>query len=103
MLKNTVPSNEYLMMTDPAYAACADFYNLEPERRTEEFEGVGSVETLVFYDDALTSALEQVPDAPPPELKKNIGWKLKMHGRTILEFVGLRKKEDAASILSGLP
>ena len=97
MLKNTVPSNEYLMMTDTAYAACTDFYNQEPERRTEAFEGVGEVETLVFYETALTAALEHMPAAePPPPLRKNIGWKLKMHGRTILELVGLRKKDAAA-------
>ncbi len=93
MLKNTVPSNEYLMMTEPVYAACTGFYNLEPERRTEDFEGVGAVDTLVFYDDALASALEQIPAVPPaPPLSKNIGWKLKMHGRTLLELFGLRKK-----------
>ncbi len=102
MLKNTVPSNEYLMMTDPAYAACTDFYNLEPERRTEHFEGIGEVETLVFYDTSLASALEQVPADPPP-LRKTVGWKLKMHGRTMLELVGLRKKEDPARSLLGMP
>ena len=68
------------------------FYNLEPERRTEEFEGV--VETLVFYDTSLASVLKHVPANPPPTLRKNIGWKLKMHGRTMLELVGLRKKEE---------
>lgn len=93
MLKNTVPSNEYLMMTAPAYTACTDFYNLEPERRTEDFDGVGAVDTLVFYDAALTSALEHLP-AETPALSSNIGWKLKMHGRTILELLGLRKRED---------
>ena len=103
MLKNTVPSNQYLMMTDPAYAACTDFYNLEPERRTEDFEGVGAVEMLVFYAAALASALEHLPAPPPPHLRSNIGWKLKMHGRTMLELLGLRKKEDAASALFGTP
>ena len=52
---------------------------------------------------ALTAALEHMPAAPPPPLRKNIGWKLKMHGRTILELVGLRKKEDPASIFPGAP
>lgn len=94
LLKNTVPSNEYLMMTNPAYAACTDFYALEPERRTEEFEGVGAVETLVFYDASLASALEHAPAEPPPTFGKNVGWKLKMHGRTILELLGLRKREE---------
>jgi len=99
MLKNTVPSREYLMMTNPAYAACADFYTLEPERRTEDFEGVGAVETLVFYDTSLAGVLNQVPpDEPPPSLPENIGWKLKMHGRTLLELLGLRKREAAPSV-----
>ncbi len=103
MLKNTVPSNEYLMMTDPAYTACTDFYNLEPERRTEQFEGIGEVETLVFYDTSLASVLEHLPADPPPPLRKTVGWKLKMHGRTMLELVGLRKKEDPAWGLPGVP
>ncbi len=99
MLKNTVPSNEYLMMTEPVYTACTGFFDQEPERRTEAFEGVGEVETLVFYEPALAAAFEQMPAAPPaPLLRKNIGWKLKMHGRTILELVGLRKKEAASDL-----
>ena len=102
MLKNTVPSNEYLMMTAPAYAACKGFYDLEPEQRTEEFDGVGAVETVVFYDTSLASALEHMP-ADPPRLRKNIGWKLKMHGRTLLELAGLRKKEDDPLSFPGLP
>ena len=36
-------------------------------------------------------------------MRKNIGWKLKMHGRTILELVGLRKKDDVASIVTDAP
>ena len=100
MLKNTVPSNEYLMMTEPAYTACTGFYDQEPERRTEAFEGVGEVETLVFYKTALAAALESLPAVPPPPpLRKNIGWKLKMHGRTILELLGLRKKKAASEVL----
>ena len=93
MLKNTVPSNEYLMLTEPAYAACTDFFDLEPEHRTEDFEGIGAVETVVFYETALASALEHMPEASPPALSQNIGWKLKMHGRTILKLLRLRKKE----------
>ena len=104
MLKNTVPSNEYLMMTDPAYAACADFYSLEPERRTEDFDGVGEVDTLVFYETSLASALADMDEAPPqPPLTQNIGWKLKMHGRTLLELVGLRKKEPTPTDLFASP
>ena len=95
MLKNSVPSDEYLMLTDPAYAACATFYDLEPERRTEAFDGVGNVETLVFYDTALASAMTQLTDASPP-IAETVGWKLKMHGRTILELLGLRKPVSEA-------
>lgn len=94
MLKNTVPSTEYVMMTDPAYAACVGFYDLEPERRIEQFEGIGAVETLVFYDAALARVLGQVPDEPPAVPRaRTLGWKLKMHGRTILGLIGLRRIE----------
>ncbi len=103
MLKNSVPSNEYLMLTNPAYAACASFYDLEPEPHVETFEGVGEVATLVFYEPALAAALAHLPEEPPPLPRSNtLGWKLKMHGRTILELLGLRKRQEPSlALLTG--
>lgn len=41
MLKNSLPSREYIMMTDFVYSTLADFYGLNPESHHENFEGVG--------------------------------------------------------------
>jgi hypothetical protein len=68
MLKNSVPASEYLMLSAPAYEAIGDFYMQEPEHRTETFDGVGEVETVVFYEDRLARVLasngEVLPERP---------------------------------------
>jgi len=43
MLKNSVPSDEYVIMTNPVFKNFVDFYGLDPERRTEVFEGSQTV------------------------------------------------------------
>jgi class 3 adenylate cyclase len=52
LLKNSVPSQEYVLMTESAYNWLDDFYQLEPERQTVYCEGIGAVETVVFYPPA---------------------------------------------------
>ena len=49
LLKNSVPSPEYVLMTESAYNWLGDFHQLEPERQTEYCEGIGAVETVVIY------------------------------------------------------
>jgi len=39
LLKNTIPSNEYLLMTEPFMQACSNLEHLSLERRTEHAEG----------------------------------------------------------------
>lgn len=92
LLKNTVPASEYVMLTDPAWEAFGGFYALEPERRMEAFEGVGELETLVLYDQDLAPVLARQPTPVlAPTRTDTLGWKLKMHGRTILELLTGRK------------
>jgi hypothetical protein len=62
MLKNSVPAKEYLMLTDTAYRTFHGFYDMQPEQRTEEFEGVGAVETVVFYEPHLNQVLARLDD-----------------------------------------
>ncbi len=49
LLKNSVPSPEYVLMTEAAYNWLGDFHQLEPEKQTEYCEGIGVVETVVIY------------------------------------------------------
>lgn len=95
MLKNTVPAKEYLMLTEPAYRAFMGFYDQEPERRVEQFEGVGDIETLVFYDRPhLETVLRTLPAdrdvAPPPGRLRVVQWKLGLLGRTVADLLRRR-------------
>ena len=96
MLKNSVPSHEYVMMTDPVYSNFVDFFGLEPERRTEQFEGVGEVDTLVFYASRLRQTQPYVnAEAASPSLLSKLGWITKLVSQTLLDLVGLRKIKGA--------
>jgi hypothetical protein len=96
MLKNSVPSNEYVMMTDPVYTSMKDFYGLEPERRKESFEGVGDVETLVFYPGGMIQKLGKADaEAAPASLTEKMAWRWQISWRTLFEFVGLKKTKGA--------
>src|SRR5262245_1926734 len=52
LLNNSVSSREYVLMTEPAYDWLDDFYQLEPKRQTEYCEGIGEVDTVIFYPPA---------------------------------------------------
>lgn len=52
LLKNSVPSPEYVLMTEAAYNRLGDFEKLTPERQTEYCEGIGVVDTVVIYPPA---------------------------------------------------
>ena len=52
LLKNSVPSQEYVLMTEAAHNWLGDFHLLEPARQTEYYEGIGVVGTVLFYPPA---------------------------------------------------
>ena len=88
MLKNSVPASEYVMMTDPVYNAFGNFYELEPERRSEQFEGIGTVDTLVFYaSPRLLTQLHKTPAAPTPTRREALRWSLKLYLRSMVDRV----------------
>lgn len=41
LLKNSVPSMEYVLMTNEAYSRIGEFHQLKPEMRKENCEGIG--------------------------------------------------------------
>lgn len=94
MLKNSVPSHEYVMMTMPSYRAFEDFHGLEPEHFKETFQDIGDVETLVFYPSPYMEALqERVQKTEPPGWFERLRWSVLMRLRTMLETKGLRKSD----------
>lgn len=95
MLKNSVQANEYVMMTHQVYAAVKDFFGLQPERYKESFEGVGEVETLVFYPKHVRHKIEtvalQMPQVQRPSLLKKLWWRFEITYTTIFDLLGLVK------------
>ncbi len=92
MLKNSVQANEYVMMSEPAYTRVGDFFGLTPQRSKEIFEGVGEVETLVFYPHAFFHHYQapagEVPKVSPLEKWK---WRWEISYKALLDWLALRK------------
>jgi class 3 adenylate cyclase len=70
LLKNSVPSQEYVLMTEAAYNWLGDFQQLEPEKQTEYCEGIGVVETVVIY---LPAQLIHIGKKPYEKSHSNTG------------------------------
>ena len=49
LLKNSVPSNDYVLMTREAYSVISDFHGFAPQVFRERWGAFGTVETVVFY------------------------------------------------------
>jgi class 3 adenylate cyclase len=69
LLKNSVPSQEYVLMTEAAYNWLGDFQQLKPERQTEYCEGIGVVETVVIYPPAQPAAVGSIHVGKTPHEK----------------------------------
>ncbi|MGH2574306.1 MAG: DUF2652 domain-containing protein [Ignavibacteria bacterium] len=92
MLKNSVPSNEYVMMSRPVYTNFVDFYGLQPEHRKESFEGIGEIDTVVFYPENIIQSSELLHEKKSsPSLKDRIAWMARIVPRTFLDLFGIVK------------
>jgi class 3 adenylate cyclase len=80
MLKNSVASHEYVLMTDAAHAVLGPPAAVPGVPVVEELDGIGDV-AMVLYD---ATALEPFPDVPQPTRAHTLRWKLGMHARTLL-------------------
>lgn len=88
MLKNSVPSKEYVMMTDEAHSDFVDFYGLKGERFRENFEGIGEMNTIVFYPDKI--AAEKLAKQSY-SLIERLAWKSTLTKNTVLDWCRLKK------------
>ncbi len=64
MLKNRLSLKGYSMITRPAYATFTDFFALDPEPYSEQLEGVGLIDSVVFQEESLASAHAHVKEEP---------------------------------------
>lgn len=88
LLKNSVPADEYLLMTPPAYTYFEGLLGGTPERYRENFEGVGELEALVVYPRNLP---ESIPPHTPPGAREKLRWRIEITFNTIADWLGLRK------------
>jgi len=92
MLKNSVPSREYVMMTEPLFSSMRDFFGLTPEKRMEHFEGVGDVDTVVFYPGGVIDQLRKdLPGTEPAAAKDKLSWRIRMFFVTLADLLRLKK------------
>jgi hypothetical protein len=63
LLKNSIPSREYVLVTDALRSRAGDFHQLHPEKWEENCEGIGKVDTFVYYPPAELIGLEERRDA----------------------------------------
>jgi len=92
MLKNSIASREYILMTDFVYSSLTDFYGLKPEFHKENFEGIGEVNIVVFYPENILKYSEfEKPERTVPSFIERLTWFVKLMTRTISDFSGISK------------
>jgi hypothetical protein len=70
LLKNSIKHDEYILLSESFYELSGGLDGQEPERRSEKYEGLGTVNVLVYYPER---------EATDMEPKKRSFWdKLKM-------------------------
>lgn len=91
LIKNTIPSKEYIVLTDSFHKLSGGLTDQEPEWRTEEAEGIGKTKVAVYYVN---------PAEKPVTKKRGFGTfrrNLPLIIKTILVQRGLMKAPSAAN------
>lgn len=80
MLKNSVPIDEYVLMTEPVYGRCDAAVRDEATPLEEELEGLGR-ERLYYVE------LSAIADQPPPPPRKTVARRLSLTGGQVVRAV----------------
>jgi hypothetical protein len=94
LLKNTIPAEEYVLMTEKFYQLSGGVPGQTMEARTEECEGIGKVRVMVFYPKA-----EEMPLPQPVSLwerlkeKAHFAWKFEL-GYSLPRLLRLKGKKN---------
>jgi hypothetical protein len=99
MLNNSVSAKEYVMMTIPAFNVAGGIEGSRQERRIEQFEGLGRVETIVFTRNQ-EAGIGRAQDSPG--LIQRFAWRWVISWRFMTDFLGIdRIRGNFKNILSG--
>jgi hypothetical protein len=67
LLKNSIPTNEYILMSESFHALAGDYADQQPEFRTEQVEDLGAIPILVYYP-GIQIKPEQIPSVSGTDL-----------------------------------
>jgi len=90
MLKNSVPAQEYLMISEAAFSLFGDFFGLTPEVRMETLDGLGAMGMRVYYPHQLAELqrrLDQEDPMPPPSAWQHLQWRFILALRTLQDWI----------------
>lgn len=91
LLKNSVPGNEYVLMTTSAYEVFHDFFGVEAEPGEEDVEGIGEVGTMLVYreplEQTIRDSMAQLPIQPTEQKRR---WYWKLVASTLLDMARIR-------------
>jgi hypothetical protein len=88
MLKNAVPTPEYVLMTEPAVAQCAADIKEDAGRIEQDLEGIGP--TGLYFVDLDQVALDR-PPPPTPTMFRRLGETMGVACRGLPALLGLRR------------
>lgn len=97
LMKNSVPSNDYVLMTSPAHSVIADFHGLTPRKLREHIDEFGTVDTVVFYPMQPLSVTAP-NSAHRPSIVDTLLWKLRLKWSTARDMVGDRTSSPKGSL-----
>lgn len=89
LLKNSVPSNEYILMTRQAHDVIPDFHGLTPRPHQEGVEEFGTVDTVVFYP-VQASNMPTTSSIQRPATLDAFAWRLRLVWSTLLVLLRVR-------------
>lgn len=96
LLKNSLKSSEYFMMTNEFHRLAGDVGDMRRESRTENAEGIGAVSVQVFYPQG--QILADVSAAPKAGWGKRLAQYWRVNWYAILRFFRLRPKQTFAHL-----
>ena len=89
LLKNSFPSDEYVLMTEQVYSVMTEFHGLTPRILQQRVEQFGAVKAVVFYPMHLLERLSNNHDSEPTT-RARLLWRLRMKWNTVLDLSGFR-------------